>query len=151
MSSIQVGDAGLRALRDCRLVQLPKISDPRGNLTYVESRRHIPFQIRRVYWIYDIPGGDDRRSGHAYRTLEEFIIAISGSFDVVAADGRESHRFTLNRSYFGLYVPNTLWRRIENVSTNAVCLVLASAPYDMDDYIRDHAAFTRWRGSGQHE
>jgi hypothetical protein len=135
----------LRALRDCQIVQLPKISDPRGNLTFAESRRNIPFEIRRAYWIYDVPGGENRGGGHAYRTLEEFVIALSGSFDVVVDDGTESRQFTLNRSYFGLHLPSTLWRRIENFSTNAVCLVLASGPYDVDDYIRDHEAFARWR------
>jgi hypothetical protein len=143
------GDPPLRALRDCRIVRLPKISDPRGNLTFAESRRNVPFDIARAYWIYDVPGGEDRGAGHAYRRLQEFVIALSGSFDVVVDDGVESSRFTLNRSYFGLYVPNTLWRRIENFSTNGVCLVLASAPYDVDDYVRDHEAFARWRGAAR--
>lgn len=142
------GSPGLRALRDCRIVQLPKISDPRGNLTFAESHRNVPFKIRRAYWVYDVPGGDDRGGGHAYRTQEEFVIALSGSFDVVVDDAAESRTFTLNRSYFGLYVPATLWRRIENFSTNAVCLVLSSGPYDMGEYVRDHEAFAGWRRGG---
>lgn len=139
----------LRGLTESRLIQLPKIGDPRGNLTFAESRRNVPFEVRRAYWIYDVPGGEDRGGGHAYRQVEEFIIALSGSFDVTVDDGVDNRTFSLNRSYFGLYVPNTLWRRIDNFSTNAVCLVLASAPYDVDEYIRDHEAFDRWRRGGE--
>ena len=109
-------------------------------MTFIESARQVPFEIKRVYWIYDVPGGE-RRGGHAYATLEEFVVAVSGSFDVIADDGRHSERFTLNRSYFGLYVPPMRWRQLENFSTNSVCLILASLPYDEADYIRDFARF----------
>jgi dTDP-4-dehydrorhamnose 3,5-epimerase-like enzyme len=127
------------ALAECRIIPLPKIADSRGNLTFVEASRHIPFAIRRVYWIYDVPGGVIR-GGHAYRELEEFAIALSGSFDFRVDDGSE-RVFTLNRPYFGLYIPRMVWRHIENFSTNAVCLILASTPYQEQDYIRDFSAF----------
>jgi WxcM-like, C-terminal len=128
-------------LGDCRIIDLPKITDPRGNLTFIEGEgRHIPFGIRRAYWIYDVPGGE-KRGGHAYKDLHEFIIALSGSFDVVLDDGMERKTFSLNRSYFGLYVPNMIWRQLENFSTNGVTLILASLPYNPDDYIRDYDEF----------
>jgi hypothetical protein len=135
----------MHPLRESRITQLPKIVDARGNLTFVESRRNVPFVVRRAYWIYDVPGGEARAGGHAYRELQEFIIALSGSFDVAVSDERDERTFTLNRSYVGLYVPNTLWRHIHNFSTNAVALVLASAPYDASDYVRDRALFRQWR------
>lgn len=125
---------------ECRLIDLPKIKDPRGNLSFIEGDSHIPFEIQRAYWIYDVPGGEGR-GGHAYRTLHEFIVAVAGSLDVVLDDGQEVRRFTLNRSYYGLYVPPMVWRSMENFSTNALCLNLASGPYDPDDYIRDPEAF----------
>ena len=129
----------------CRLIDLPKVPDARGNLTFIEGAQHVPFTIRRSYWIYDVPGGE-RRGGHAYRTLEEFFVALSGSFDVVVDDGRGDVRHVvLNRSYFGLYVPPMTWRHLENFSTNAVCLILASQRYDESDYLRDHAQFTSAR------
>jgi hypothetical protein len=124
---------------------LPKISDARGNLTFAESRRSLPFVTRRAYWLYDVPGGVDRGGGHAYRTSEEFIVALSGSFDVTVDDGADRRTTCLNRSYFGLYVPATLWRHVDNFSTNAVCLVLASTAYDPEDYVRDFELFRRWR------
>jgi hypothetical protein len=128
-------------LADCRIIDLPKISDPRGNLTFIEGEgRHIPFGIKRAYWIYDVPGGE-KRGGHAYKDLHEFIIALSGSFDVVLDDGTERKTFSLNRSYFGLYVPNMIWRQLENFSTNGVTLILASLAYNPDDYIRDYDEF----------
>ena len=126
----------------CRILQLPKIADVRGNLSFVEGERHIPFPIRRVYWIYDVPGGESR-GGHAYRKLEEFIIAASGSFDVVVDDGRDRQVVQLNRSYFGLYVPPMIWRGIENFSSNSVTLILGSLPYSEEDYLRDYQAFVR--------
>lgn len=138
--------AALRSLDEARLVQLPRISDPRGNLTYLESRRNVPFEVRRAYWLYEVPGGEERGGGHAYRTNEEFVVALSGSFAVTIDDGTDSREFTLNRGYFGLHVPATLWRRIHDFSTNSVCLVLSSRPYDVDEYIRDHELFVRWRG-----
>lgn len=124
------------------VIELPRITEPRGNLTFVEGGGHIPFAISRVYWIYDVPGGA-ARGGHAYRKLEEFIVALSGSFDVVADYGAVRQTITLNRSYLGLYVPPLTWRSVENFSTNAVCLVLASDVYDESDYIRDRAEFDR--------
>ena len=124
----------------CRIIPLPKIADVRGNLSYVEGGRSIPFAIRRAYWIYDVPGGA-LRGGHAYHKLEEFIIAVSGSFDVVVDDGRERQTVQLNRSYFGLYVPSMVWRQIENFSSNSVTLILGSLPYSEEDYLRDYQAF----------
>ncbi|MEK6372951.1 MAG: FdtA/QdtA family cupin domain-containing protein [Acidobacteriota bacterium] len=129
---------------DCRIVDLPRILDPRGNLTFIEGERHVPFRIRRAYWIYDVPGGEVR-GGHAYRTLDELLVSLSGSFDVVLDDGRERRVVPLNRSYCGLLVPRMIWRHVENFSTNSVCLILASAPYDEDDYIRDYDLFRRLR------
>jgi dTDP-4-dehydrorhamnose 3,5-epimerase-like enzyme len=124
-----------------RLVELPRIADERGSLTFIEAHRHVPFAIERAYWIYHVPGGQ-LRGGHAYRTLEELVVALSGSFDVVVDDGADVHRFTLNRSYRGLLIPRLLWRHLENFSTNAVCLILASQPYDPEDYIRDYDQFS---------
>lgn len=126
--------------RHCELLTLPRIHDPRGNLTFIEGERHVPFRIARTYWIYDVPGGE-RRGGHAYRSLEEFIVALSGSFEVIANYGSHTDRFMLNRSYFGLYVPPMVWRHLEGFSTNAVCLILASLPYDEGDYLRDENLF----------
>ena len=123
------------------IIDLPKIQDKRGNLSFVEGNNHIPFEIKRTFWIYDVPGGEER-GGHAYRENEEFIVALSGSFDVVLDDGRgEVQSFHLNRSYYGLYVPNMIWRQITNFSTNSLAMVLASQPYDADDYIRDYEHF----------
>ena len=119
-----------------RIISLPKISDPRGNLTFVEGNNHIPFLIHRTYWIYDVPGGEMRGS-HAYRTNQELIIAVSGSFDVVIDDGANRVTHSLNRSYFGLYIPARQWRELVNFSTNSLCLVLASREYNETDYIRD--------------
>ena len=129
-----------RADLACRIIELPKIPDARGNLTFVEGRRHIPFPIARAYWLYDVPGGQ-MRGGHAYLELDEFFVALSGSFDVVIDDGKASQHFILNRSYFGLFVPRLTWRHIENFSTNAVCLILASRHYEEHDYVRDYDRF----------
>lgn len=131
-----------RSVYDAAIIQFPKIMDDRGNLTFVEARRHVPFPIARVYWIYDVPGGESRGS-HAYRELQEVIIAMSGSFDVFLDDGRAQKTVTLNRAYYGLYIPNMIWRRIQQFSTNSVALVLASLPYNTDDYIRDYPEFKR--------
>ncbi len=125
---------------NAKIIQLPRIEDPRGNLTFVEGGQHIPFEIKRVYWIYDVPGGEERGS-HAYKTLSEFIVALSGSFDVILHDGKTETRYPLNRSYYGLYVPSMYWRRLENFSTNSLALILASDFYDADDYIRDFDQF----------
>lgn len=138
------GFVDIPSIADCRVDPLPRIQDQRGNLTFLESGRHVPFVIHRTYWIYDVPGGA-HRGGHAYATLQEFVIALSGSFDVDVSDGMEKRTFTLNRSYSGLYVPPMIWRQLGNFSTNAVCLVVASAPYDEADYVRDYGQFIRMR------
>lgn len=132
----------MTSITDCRLVDLPKVADPRGNLTFVEGTRHVPFDIRRVFYLYDVPGGETR-AGHANIRLEQFIVAAMGSFDVVVDDGRERKRFFLNRSYYGLYIPSMIWREIENFSSGSVCLVLASDYYDAGDYHRDYDEFRR--------
>ena len=119
-----------------QILNLPKICDPRGNLSIVESNGNVPFEIARAYWIYDVPGGK-RRDGHAFRTQQEFIVALSGSFDVVLDDGEAETRYHMARSYYGLYVPPMTWRKIDNFSTNSVALILASTPYDANDYIED--------------
>lgn len=125
-----------------KIINLPKIGDKRGNLSLVEEFKHIPFKIERTYWIYDVPGGE-KRGGHAYRENQEFIVALSGSFDVVLDDGKEKKLYSLNRSYYGLYVPKGWWRQMENFSTNALALVLASTPYTKEDYIYDYQEFKR--------
>lgn len=124
----------------CETVLFPRITDPRGSLSFIEAGRPVPFEIKRAYWIYDVPGGETR-GGHAYRTLQECFVALSGSFDVHLDDGTERQTVSLNRSYLGLVVPNLVWRRLDNFSTNAVCLILASEVYDSEDYIREYAKF----------
>ncbi len=124
------------------IITLPKILDPRGNLTFIESNNQIPFKIERTYWVYDVPGGEFR-GGHAYFENEELIIALSGSFDVVLDNGFEKKTFQMNRSYFGLYVPKMIWRHLENFSSNSLCLVLASQIYNEKDYIRDYDEFLK--------
>jgi dTDP-4-dehydrorhamnose 3,5-epimerase-like enzyme len=127
---------------DVKIIELPKISDPRGNLTFIEANRHIPFSIERVYYLYDVPGGAER-GGHAHKALQQLIIAMSGSFDVVLSDGKEKKRYHLNRSYFGLYVPTMLWRELDNFSSGAVCMVLASNLYDQADYYYDYEEYLK--------
>lgn len=128
-------------LSDCKIIDFPKIADPRGNLTFIEESRHIPFKIARSYWIYDVPGGEVR-GGHAYNKLEEIIIALSGSFDIAVDDGLGSEQvYHLNRSYRGLYVPNMTWRQLRHFSTNSVAFILASLPYSAEDYIYDYKEF----------
>lgn len=129
-------------LERCHLIDLPKISDPRGNLTFIEGSRHVPFDIRRVYYLYDVPGGSER-GGHAHKALHQLIVAMSGSFDVVLDDGKAKRRFHLNRSYHGLYVCPMVWRELDNFSSGSVCMVLASNLYDEDDYYRDYGQFMR--------
>lgn len=124
----------------CRIIELPKIIDHRGNLTFVESGRHIPFEFKRVFYLYDIPG-DESRAGHALITCQQFVVAISGSFDVVLDNGVEKNRYHLNRSYYGLYIPPLTWREIDNFSSGSVCLVLASEFYNELDYYRNYAEF----------
>ena len=125
---------------DCRLIELTKISDPRGNLTFVEAGRHIPFEIKRVYYLYDVPGGATR-AGHGHRTLHQLMIAMSGSFDVKIDDGSQTRHFHLNRSYYGLLIPPMTWRDLDNFSSGSVCMVLASALFDEGDYFRDYGEF----------
>jgi dTDP-4-dehydrorhamnose 3,5-epimerase-like enzyme len=125
---------------DCKLLDLPKIHDPRGNLTFIEGGRHVPFDIKRVYYLYDVPGGAER-GGHAHKDLRQLIIAMSGSFDIVLDDGRQKKRMHLNRSYYGLYVCPMIWREMNNFSSGAVCLVLASNLYDETDYYRNYQEF----------
>ena len=135
-------------IEDVKLIELPRFMDPRGNLSFVEQNNHIPFEIKRTYWIYDVPGGE-RRGGHAYRETDEFIIAISGSFDVMVDDGKEKKTFTLNRSYYGLYVPKGLWRKMENFSTNSLALEFANTVYDRSDYIEIYEVFLKLKSDGE--
>ncbi len=125
-----------------KIINLPKIKDERGNLTFIEGGNHIPFDIKRVYWIYDVPGGETR-GGHAFKEQQEFIISLSGSFDVVVDNGSSIQKFSLNRSYYGLYLPAGTWRHMENFSTNSLALVLASTAYNSEDYIRDYDEFRK--------
>ncbi|MDX1696675.1 MAG: FdtA/QdtA family cupin domain-containing protein [Thiohalobacterales bacterium] len=127
-------------IEQCQIVDLPVINDPRGNLTFIEGGNHIPFQIARTYYLYDVPGGAER-GGHGHRELSQFIIAMSGSFDVHLDDGFGKKSYHLNRSYYGLYIPPMIWREIDNFSSGSVLLVLASTPYDEADYYRDYEAF----------
>lgn len=135
-------------LNDVRIVELPKFLDARGNLSFIEQENHIPFIIRRTYWLYDVPGGE-ARGGHAYRENQEFIVALSGSFDVILDNGTEKQTFTLNRSYYGLYVPKGLWREMENFSTNSLALILSSTDYNANDYIRDYDEFIKMKQDGK--
>jgi hypothetical protein len=129
-------------LDECKMIDLPKISDPRGNLTFLEAGRHIPFSFQRVFYLYDVPGGDSR-AGHSLKTCHQFLVAISGSFDVLLYDGRDKQRYHLNRSYYGLYVPPLIWRELDNFSSGSVCLVLASECYDEKNYLREYSAFLK--------
>jgi hypothetical protein len=129
----------------CKIVDLPKISDPRGNLTFIESGSHIPFDIERVYYLYDVPGGAER-GGHAHKGLSQLIIAMSGSFDVVLDDGGKKRRIHLNRSYQGLYVCPMIWRELDNFSSGSVCMVLASNKYDESDYFRNYEDYLHAQG-----
>lgn len=131
-----------------KIVNLPKFLDARGNLSFVEQKNHIPFAIRRTYWLYDVPGGESR-GGHAYKENQEFIVALSGSFDVILDDGKEKKTFTLNRSYYGLYVPKGLWREMVNFSTNSLAMILSSTDYDAADYIRDYDVFLKMKNDGK--
>ena len=136
------------SIADCKIVDLPKISNPQGNLTFVEGGSHIPFEIQRVYYLYDVPGGAER-GGHAHKQLQQLIIAMSGSFDIVLDDGKDKVRYHLNRSYNGLYVCPMIWRELDNFSSGSVCMVLASNRYDEGDYYRDYAEFMRARWNGE--
>ena len=135
-------------VHNARIIELPKFLDARGNLSFAENLKQIPLEIKRTYWLYDVPGGECR-GGHAYRTNAEFIIAMSGSFDVVLNDGNERKVFSLNRSYYGLYVPAGLWREMDNFSTNAVALEFGSTHYDEEDYIREFDVFVKMKRDGK--
>ena len=134
----------MSTVNDVKIVELPKFLDARGNLSFAEQNNHIPFEIKRTYWIYDVPGGE-ARGGHAFRQNQEFIVALSGAFEVVVDDGKQRKSFLLNRSYYGLYVPAGLWREINNFSTNSLALEFGSEHYSADDYIRDYEEYLRWR------
>jgi hypothetical protein len=125
-----------------KLLSLPKFPDPRGNLSFIEEETQLPFKIRRIYWIYDVPGGE-HRGGHAFKETEELIVALSGSFDLILNDGQKEYKFSLNRSYYGVYVPKMLWRTLENFSTNSLALIIASTDYSEADYIRDFDKYTK--------
>jgi len=130
------------AVEGCRIIELPQVHDPRGNLTFIEGGRHLPFEIKRVYYLYDVPGGS-ARAGHGHRSLKQLVIAMSGSFDVELDDGRTKRKFHLNRSYYGLYICPMIWRSIDNFSSGSVCMVLASDHYDEADYFRCYEDFVR--------
>ena len=138
----------MATIEDVRLVELPRFLDARGNLSFIEQNNHIPFEIKRTYWIYDVPGGEER-GGHAYRTNDEFIVALSGAFDVVVDDGQKKKTITLNRSYYGLYVPRGLWREMQNFSTNSFALEFGSTHYDKADYIRNYDEYLKMKHDGE--
>lgn len=132
------------SIQQVKLIDLPKIEDPRGNLSFFEGNQHIPFVIERAYWIYDVPGGH-LRGGHAFKEQHEFIVAMSGSFDVVVDDGERKKTYSLNRSYYGLYIPSKMWREMNNFSTNSLALVVSSTKYSTDDYIRNYNEFLQFK------
>ena len=136
------------AIEDVKLIELPRFNDPRGNLSFAEQNNHSPFEIKRTYWIYDVPGGESR-GGHAYISTEEFIIAISGGFDVTVDDGNNKKTYTLNRSYYGLYIPKGLWRTMDNFSTNSLALEFASTKYDRKDYVEDYYEYIKLKSNGK--
>ena len=136
------------AIEDVKLIELPRFNDTRGNLSFAEQNNHIPFEIKRTYWIYDVPGGESR-GGHAYISTEEFIIAISGGFDVTVDDGNNKKTYTLNRSYYGLYIPKGLWRTMDNFSTNSLALEFASTKYDRKDYVEDYYEYIKLKSNGK--
>lgn len=135
-------------VKDVKIIELPKFTDPRGNLSFVEQLNHIPFEIKRTYWIYDVPGGESR-GGHVFKLNQEFIVALSGAFDVIVDDGIQKEKYTLNRSYYGLYIPSGLWREMENFSTNSLALEFSSIHYDEKDYIRDYEVFLKLKRNGE--
>lgn len=134
-------------VEDVKIIELPKFADPRGNLSFVEQLNHIPFEIKRTYWIYDVPGGEER-GGHAFKENQEVVIALSGAFDVVVDDGTTKKTFNLNRSYYGLYIPAGLWREMDNFSTNSLALEFGSIHYDLNDYIRDYETYLKMKKDG---
>ena len=130
---------------EAKIINLPRIEDPRGNLSFIEEEKHVPFKIERTYWIYDVPGGQVR-GGHAFKEQQELIVALSGSFDVMIDDGEVKHTFSLNRSYYGLYIPAGLWRQMQNFSTNSLAMVLSSTLFSETDYIREYNDFLKYKG-----
>ena len=138
----------MSSIQDIKIIELPRINDPRGNLSFLEQKNHIPFEIKRSYWIYDVPGGEVR-GGHAFKENQEVVIALSGAFDVVVDDGVKKKTFTLNRSYYGLYIPQGLWRTMENFSTNSFALEFGSMHYDAGDYVRDYDEFLKLKKDGK--
>ncbi len=138
----------MATIEDVKIIELPRFADPRGNLSFVEQLNHIPFEIKRTYWIYDVPGGE-ARGGHAFKQNQEFIVALSGAFDVIVDDGTQKKKFTLNRSYYGLYVPAGLWREMENFSTNSLALEFGSIHFDVSDYLRDYDEFLKLKRNGE--
>lgn len=135
-------------LNKCTIIELSRFLDARGNLSFVEQKNHVPFEIKRTYWIYDVPGGE-ARGGHAFKKNQEFIVALSGAFDVVVDDGKSKKTFTLNRSYYGLYVPAGLWREMVNFSTNSLALEFGSEHYNAEDYIRDYDEYLKLKNDGK--
>jgi len=138
----------MASVADVRIIELPKFLDARGNLSFAENWQHIPFEIKRTYWIYDVPGGEDR-GGHAFKKNEEVVIALSGAFDIIVDDGVQKKTFSLNRSYYGLYIPAGLWRTMENFSTNSFALEFGSEHYNAEDYVRDYDAFLTLKRDGR--
>lgn len=138
----------MMSLKEVKIIELPKFLDARGNLSFAQNNTYIPFEIKRTYWLYDVPGGESR-GGHAYIETEEFVIALSGSFDVIVDDGNEKNTFHLNRSYYGLYIPKGMWREMNNFSTNSLALEFASTKYNPSDYIRDYVEFLKLKEDGK--
>ena len=138
----------MATIEDVKIIELPKFADPRGNLSFVEQMNHIPFEIKRTYWIYDVPGGESR-GGHMFRQNQEFIVSLSGSFDVIVDDGKEKKVFHMNRSYYGLYIPAGLWREMTNFSTNSVALEFGSIHYNRNDYVEDYNMFLKMKNNGE--
>lgn len=132
----------MNLINQCKIIKLPKIHDPRGNLSFIEEEEHLPFKIERTYWIYDVPGGQ-KRGGHAFKIQKEFIVALSGSFDVIVDDGINRVVYPLNRSYYGLYIPSGIWRHMENFSTNSLAMVLSSTKFSEYDYMRDYEKYLK--------
>jgi dTDP-4-dehydrorhamnose 3,5-epimerase-like enzyme len=137
-------------IQDVKIINLPKFEDVRGNLSFIQEFAHVPFKIERVYWIYDVPGGQ-YRGGHAFKQQNELIVALSGSFDVIIDDGIQEQRYSLNRSYYGLYLPSGLWRKMENFSTNSLALVLSSTHFDKDDYVYEYSDFLNYKNKIEKE
>lgn len=135
-------------IEDVKIIELPKFTDPRGNLSFVEQLNHIPFEIKRTYWIYDVPGGE-ARGGHAFRQNQELVIALSGAFDVIVDDGKQKKTITLNRSYYGLYIPAGLWREMTSFSTNSLALEFGSIHYNRNDYVENYDEFIKMKDNGE--